>query len=160
LENQLAKATKQEPALQFSTQEQGFLHHFFDSSSETKGNPQESARRAGYSERSLAKAARRILQRYENAMLSGALTAVGVSKMSLALRLKAILEDKGAKDKDVLLAIKLCATALGEKVDGASTAVNVNVASPKSLVVIGMGDDVNEMLTGKKDKQLPAPKEE
>ena len=91
-------------------------------------------------------------------MLAAALESVGVSKLTLAISLKEIIQSKETSARDKLTAIKQIATVMGEKVDG-NGGLSVNIAAtPKSLVMVGFEDDaLSRMLKGKKQLELPAP---
>jgi hypothetical protein len=151
----MAKKTEIAKAV-YSNNEQAFLHHYFDINSQTKGNANASALAAGFSENNAYKASARILSKHEKTLLAAALESIGITKHTLALSLKKIIEDPTTPAQHKLAAIKQMATVMGEKVDG-SGSVNVNVAAaPKSLVLVGFNDDsVEKMLTGKPAPQLP-----
>jgi hypothetical protein len=145
----------------YSNNEQAFLHHYFDINSPTKGNSVASAVAAGFTENNAYKASARILSKHEKTLLAAALESIGVTKMTLALSLKKIIEDPATPAQHKLAAIKQMATVMGEKVDGGGN-VNVSVAAaPKSLVLVGFNDDsVEKMLTGKSSPQLPPSESE
>lgn len=146
-------ATRLGPSLEgLSTGELRFLHAYFDANSATKGDANKAASAAGYSQ--AAKAATKILKKYDQALFASALEAVGMSKMTLALRLKRIIDDPTSDNKEVISATKMMLTAMGERTEAGGSSVNVNVAAPKSLVMVGFDSaGISNMLKGK--KQLP-----
>lgn len=135
----------------FSSKEQAFLHAYFDANSPTKGLGKESALLAGFSDHRLYS---KILKKYEEQVFAGALESVGLSKLTLAFRLKRIIDNPMSENKDVLAATKLMLSVMGERTETGNS-VNVNVASPKSLVMIGFENEgLSNMLKGKKPAQL------
>lgn len=141
------------PTTNFSSKEQAFLHSYFDANSPTKGKGKESAIAAGLSDHRLYA---KILKKFENSVFAGALEAVGLSRMTLALRLKRIIDDPDADNKDILAASKLMLSVMGERTETGTAGVNVNIQTqPKSLVFVGFeGEGINNMLRGKKPAQL------
>lgn len=141
------------PTTNFSSKEQAFLHSYFDANSPTKGKGKESAIAAGLSDHRLYA---KILKKFENSVFAGALEAVGLSRMTLALRLKRIIDDPNADNKDILAASKLMLSVMGERTETGTAGVNVNIATqPKSLVFVGFeGEGISSMLRGKKPAQL------
>lgn len=136
----------------FSSKEQAFLHAYYDANSPTKGKGKESAILAGFADhRQYAK----VLKKYEDTVFAGALESVGLSKITLAFRLKRIIDNPNSDNKDVLAATKLMLSVMGERTETGNS-VNVNVAAtPKSLVMIGFeGEGLSNMLRGKKAPQL------
>lgn len=141
----------------FNTREKRFLAAYYDANSVTKGHGIESARAAGYAGDNavLSKMGQRILRQHEDLVFAEALQSIGMSKMTLALRLKRIIDDPNADNKEVLAATKLMLTAMGERVESGGANVNVNVAAPKSLVMVGFDQPaLKGMLKGKPLKQL------
>src|SRR5579871_6624030 len=99
------KKKSEGPALSkpvYSDNEQAFLHHYFDINSPTKGNPAQSALAAGYSEKNVYKASSRILAKHDKTLLANALESIGVTKLTLALSLKKIIEDSSTSARDRL----------------------------------------------------------
>jgi hypothetical protein len=146
------QATPTGPTTNFSNREQAFLHAYFDANSPTKGKGKESASLAGFSDHRLYA---KILKKYEDQVFAGALESVGLSKLTLAFRLKRIIDDERSDPRDVLAATKLMLSVMGERTETGNS-VNVNVATqPKSLVMIGFeGEGLSNMLRGKKPLQL------
>lgn len=143
----------------FSSKEQAFLHAYFDANSPTKGKGKESAQQAGLSDHRLYA---KILKKYDTMVMAGALEAVGLPKLTLALRLKRIIDDPDADAKDILAATKLILSVMGERTETGTAGINVNIATqPKSLVFVGFeGEGINNMLRGKKPPQLQESNEE
>lgn len=143
----------------FSSKEQAFLHAYFDANSSTKGKGKESAQQAGLSDHRLYA---KILKKYEAVVFAGALETVGLTKMTLALRLKRIIDNPDSDNKDVLAATKLMLSVMGERTETGTAGINVNIATqPKSLVFVGFeGEGINNMLRGKKPPQLQESNEE
>jgi hypothetical protein len=100
-----------------------FLDYFYSKDSETKGNAQKSALRAGYSESVALTKATRIIKRFGDASAGASLNAVGVNKPYLASRLKSVLEN--GDDKEILAAARLAYTLLGETTGDGGAATNV-----------------------------------
>lgn len=157
------KITEREPPIpgpvtaleKLTPSESGFLFHYYDANSLTKGEGKKSAIAAGYSDKTAGFTATRILKKHDQIVFAGALESVGMNRMTLALRLKRIIDDKYADNKEVLAATKMMLSVMGERTESGGTNVNVNVAAPKSLVFVGFDDKgVNDMLTGKKPKLL------
>lgn len=144
------KITATPSGLNHSSPEDAFLFNFYDANSPTKGRAIESAEKAGYKKPDAAAA--RILKKYESssAQFAAALESVGLTRMTIALRLKRIVENPDSNDKEVLAATKLMLSVMGERTETGNS-VNVNVASPKSLVFIGFeNESLNNMIQGKK----------
>lgn len=140
--------------LNFSSKEQAFLHAYFDANSPTKGKGKESAIAAELADHRLYA---KILKKYEAVVFAGALETVGLTKMTLALRLKRIIDNPDSDNKDVLAATKLMLSVMGERTETGTAGINVNIATqPKSLVFVGFeGEGINNMLKGKKPAALP-----
>src|SRR5579859_4797275 len=132
------------PGPNFSNREQAFLHAYFDANSPTKGKGKESAALAGFSDHRLYA---KILKKYEDQVFAGALESVGLSKLTLAFRLKRIVDDEKSDSREVLAAVKLMLSVMGERTETGNS-VNVNVATqPKSVVMIGFeGEGLSNML--------------
>lgn len=144
-----------ERVLNFSSKEQAFLHAYFDANSPTKGKGKESAIVAELADHRLYA---KILKKYEAVVFAGALETVGLTKMTLALRLKRIIDNPNSDNKDVLAATKLMLSVMGERTETGTAGINVNIATqPKSLVFVGFeGERINNMLKGRKaPAQLP-----
>src|SRR5262249_23036304 len=113
-------------------------------------------------ERNARKASARILSKHERTLLASALESVGVSKLTLALKIKELLSNPETGDRETLTALKMALTAMGGKVDGNRGVNGAIAAAPKSLVFIAEDDSIRNMLTGKKKTRpsvtaLPAP---
>lgn len=158
-ESSAIDTTQSGPTTNFSSKEQAFLHSYFDANSPTKGKGKESAIAAGLSDHRLYA---KILKKFENSVFAGALEAVGLSRMTLALRMKRIIDDPDADNKDILAASKLMLSVMGERTETGTAGVNVNIATqPKSLVFVGFeGEGISNMLRGKKPAQLTESNEE
>lgn len=144
-----ASETTPKRVLNFSSKEQAFLHAYFDANSPTKGKGKESAIVAELADHRLYA---KILKKYEAVVFAGALETVGLTKMTLALRLKRIIDNPDSDNKDVLAATKLMLSVMGERTETGTAGINVNIATqPKSLVFVGFeGEGINNMLKGRK----------
>ena len=135
-----------------SDKEIKFIEAYFGIASLTRGDLKKSATKAGY--KTIKGPSRILAERAASTQFSESLKAVGVDKNTIAVRLKKMLADPKTNNKDIIASCKMLLVAMGETVDGNRTQVTVT-SGAKSLVVVGFGEEMNDMLKGKQ-KPLPA----
>jgi hypothetical protein len=109
-----------------------FLSNYYGEKSPTKGNGQESARAAGYSESVALTKWPRILKKFGDNGIKDSLQAVGITKPYLAMKIKHILEN--GKVTDMIPALRMALAGLGE-VTGEGGNVSVNATGPVMVIV-------------------------
>lgn len=131
-----------------------FLDAYYSKDSETRGNAVASALKAGYSESTAHDQTARLIKRFGNASAGVSLDALGINKPYLAAKLKELMEN--GNDKEVLAAVRLSYTLLGESTGEGGQATNVFNAPV--MVIQGMTNKRLESL--RTASALPTPEEE
>jgi len=112
-----------------------FLIHYFDEAGQFYMQQKEAGLAAGFRPYSVMPDTTAVLERYSAKPFAECIEAVGLNRMYLATKLRAILADKETKSETKIMAMRMLLNNLGEKTADSSTTLNIN--TPKAMVIIG-----------------------
>lgn len=134
-----------------------FLANYYGNDSPTKGNKEQSALAAGYTQSTSEQKALRIIRKYEDCSFRASAKAVGITKPYLAMKLKQILDTGG--DKEIIAALRLSLANFGETTDQTAGASG-NVFNAPVMMIVGATPERMKALRGALPQLTREQKEE